>query len=39
MVATCCIENGYTLLHKNRDFDAFEAHLGLKVERAKASGR
>jgi len=31
IIATCCIENGYTLLHNDRDFDAFERHLGLKV--------
>ena len=31
IIATNCIENGYTLLHNDRDFDAFERHLGLKV--------
>ena len=31
IIATSCIENGYTLLHKDRDFDAFEKHLGLSV--------
>lgn len=31
IIATCCIENGYALLHNDRDFDAFERHLGLKV--------
>ena len=31
MLATFCIENGYRLLHKDRDFDAFESHLGLLV--------
>jgi predicted nucleic acid-binding protein len=31
IIATCCIENGYALLHNDRDFDAFEEHLGLKV--------
>lgn len=31
IIATCCIENGYALLHNDRDFDAFEQHLGLKV--------
>lgn len=31
IIATCCIESGHTLLHSNRDFDAFETHLGLRV--------
>jgi predicted nucleic acid-binding protein len=31
IIATSCIENGYTLLHSDRDFDAFEAYLGLRV--------
>ena len=31
IIATCCIERGYALLHNDRDFDAFEKHLGLKV--------
>jgi predicted nucleic acid-binding protein len=31
IIATCCIENGYALLHNDRDFDAFERHLGLRV--------
>ncbi len=31
IIATCCIENGYALLHNDSDFDAFERHLGLKV--------
>jgi predicted nucleic acid-binding protein len=39
IIATCCIENGYSLLHKDRDFDAFEKHLGLKVARARAAAR
>lgn len=30
-IATFCIEEGYQLLHNDRDFDAFEAHLGLDV--------
>lgn len=30
-IATCCIENGYELLHNDRDYDPFEQHLGLKV--------
>ncbi len=30
-IATWCIEHGYQLLHSDRDFDAFEAHLGLQV--------
>ena len=29
LVAAFCIERGYTLLHADRDFDAFEASRGL----------
>ena len=29
-IATRCIVSGYRLLHSNRDFDAFEKHLGLR---------
>jgi predicted nucleic acid-binding protein len=32
LIATFCIEEGYELLHNDRDFDAFEAHLGLRVK-------
>ena len=31
IIATFCIESGYQLLHRDRDFDAFERHLGLQV--------
>jgi predicted nucleic acid-binding protein len=31
IVATFCIENGHFLLHRDRDFDAFEKHLDLRV--------
>ncbi len=31
IIATRCIESGYTLLHSDRDFDAFATHLGLRV--------
>ena len=31
MIATFCIESGHRLLHRDRDFDAFESHLGLQV--------
>ena len=30
IIATRCIMDGMTLLHSDRDFDAFVAHLGLK---------
>ena len=30
VVATRCIVSGHTLLHSDRDFDAFEQHLGLR---------
>ncbi len=33
LIATYCIENGYELLHSDRDYDAFETHLGLQVVR------
>ena len=31
LIATFCIEEGYALLHRDRDLDAFEKHLGLPV--------
>jgi hypothetical protein len=31
IIATFCIEEGHQLLHNDRDFDAFETHLGLRV--------
>ncbi len=31
IIATRCLVNGYRLLHSDRDFDPFEAHLGLRV--------
>lgn len=30
VIATRCIVSGYALLHDDRDFDAFEKHLGLR---------
>ncbi len=33
LIATFVIENGFSLLHNDRDFDASEAHLGLNVVR------
>ena len=33
IIATYCIHHGFALLHKDRDFDPFEAHLGLQVIR------
>jgi hypothetical protein len=33
MIATFCIINNHTLLHRDRDFDAIERGLGLKVLR------
>jgi len=33
VIATWCIEKQFTLLHSDRDFDAFETHLGLVVIR------
>jgi predicted nucleic acid-binding protein len=31
LIATFCILNGHSLLHSDRDFDAFEKELGLQV--------
>lgn len=31
LIATYCILNQHSLLHNDRDFDAFEKHLGLRV--------
>jgi len=31
ITASYCILEGHTLLHNDRDFDAFEKHLGLSV--------
>ena len=31
MTATYCIREGHALLHRDRDFDPFEEHLGLRV--------
>jgi len=31
LIATFCIEHGHALLHRDRDFDPFETHLGLRV--------
>lgn len=31
VIATRCIENGYDLLHSDRDFDPFVKHLGLRT--------
>jgi predicted nucleic acid-binding protein len=31
LIATFCMANGHALLHRNRDFDAFERILGLAV--------
>jgi predicted nucleic acid-binding protein len=31
LIATRCLQDGLRLLHSDRDFDAFEQHLGLRV--------
>lgn len=33
VIATRCIESGYALLHSDRDFEPFVAHLGLRSVR------
>lgn len=34
LIATFCLEHGHELLHRDRDFDAFEEHFGLRVVHA-----
>ncbi len=34
LIATFCIENGFPLLHNDRDFEPFEKHLGLRAVKA-----
>ena len=36
VIATRCIVSGYELLHSDRDFDAFETHLGLRCVSCEA---
>ena len=36
IIATKCIEAGYSLLHADRDFEPFRAHLGLRVAFSEA---
>jgi Predicted nucleic acid-binding protein, contains PIN domain len=36
LIATRCIADGLRLLHSDRDFDAFEKHLGLRVLNCEA---
>jgi predicted nucleic acid-binding protein len=31
LIASFCLLDGHSLLHRDRDFDAFEQHLGLQV--------
>jgi predicted nucleic acid-binding protein len=31
LIASFCVREGHTLIHRDRDFDAFEEHLGLQV--------
>lgn len=31
LIATFCITGGHSLLHRDRDFDPFEMHLGLRA--------
>jgi len=33
IIGTFCIENGYELIHNDRDFDPIEGYLGLVVRR------
>ena len=36
VIAAACIRGGHQLLHRDRDFDAFETHLGLHVAHPEA---
>ncbi len=36
IIATRCLADGLRLLHSDRDFDAFEKHLGLQVVKCEA---
>lgn len=36
LIATRCLANGLRLLHNDRDFDAFEKHLALRVVNCEA---
>ena len=36
LIATRCVTNGLRLLHSDRDFDAFEKHLGLRIVNCEA---
>ena len=38
MVASFCIEKDYALLHRDRDFEGFEQHRGLRAWRPRSSG-
>ena len=31
IIGTFCIENGYRVLHRDRDFTTMQAHLGLQI--------
>ena len=31
LIASFCLNEDHTLLHRDRDFDGFEEHLGLQV--------
>jgi len=33
IIGTFCLQNGFPLLHSDRDFDPMETHLGLRVVR------
>ncbi len=33
IIATFCIENGFALIHNDRDFDAMEKYIGLNVRK------
>ncbi len=36
LIATVCIEQDFSLLHNDSDFEPFEMHLGLKIVHPEA---
>jgi len=39
IIGTFCLQNDHLLLHNDRDFDAFAAHLGLRIVDASLPSR
>ena len=39
LIATFCLRQGHSLLHRDRDFDPFEQHLTLRVVHPEGQGK